>query len=175
MLKRMNIVMSLAVVLLAATAVLLLGAGPASAGGLESFTALEGDWVAIADGEMVKKGDLVSSYRVTASGTAVVETNFPGTNHEMVTVYTQEGDDLVLTHYCMAGNQPRMRANNSSGPRFEFAFDGGANIVDPLKDQHMHSAWVEIVGPDEVRTEWTEYRDGKPGLVVPIHMTRKTN
>lgn len=156
-------------------AALLISTAPAAAGGLESLKALEGDWFAVADGDMVKEGDLVSSYRVTASGTAVVETEFPGTDHEMVTVYTEEGGDLVLTHYCMAGNQPRMRASAVAGSRFEFAFDGGDNIADPSKDQHMHSAWLEIVGPNEVRSEWTEYRDGKPGLVVPIHMVRRTS
>ena len=59
---------------------------------------------------MSKKGDLVARYAVTAAGSAVVETVFPGTEHEMVTVYHADGSDLVLTHYCMEGNQPRMRA-----------------------------------------------------------------
>ena len=52
---------------------------------------------------------VVSTYRVTAAGSAVMEVLFPGTDHEMVTVYHQDGDDLILTHYCAAGNQPRMK------------------------------------------------------------------
>ena len=90
---------------------------------------------------MAKKGDLVARYAVTAAGSAVVETVFPGSAHEMVTVYHADGPDLVLTHYCMEGNQPRMRAKDARGPRFEFAFDGGTNI-DPKRDRHMHSAVV---------------------------------
>ena len=70
---------------------------------------------------------------------AVVETVFPGSAHEMVTVYHADGPDLVLTHYCMEGNQPRMRAKGAQGSRFDFAFDGGTNI-DPKRDRHMHSA-----------------------------------
>ncbi len=156
-------------------AVALVAAAPTWAGDddpLASLRALEGNWHAVADGDMVKQGDLVSSFRVTASGHAVVETNFPGTPHEMLTVYTRDGDDLVLTHYCMSGNQPRMRATSPSGPKIEFAFEGGDNIADPARDRHMHSAWLEIVGPDELRSQWTEHADGEPVLVVGMHTRR---
>jgi len=151
------------------------GAGPPSAApAFQRFKALAGEWVAAEDGEMTKKGDLVARYAVTAGGTAVVETIFPGTPHEMVTVYTAEGPDVVLTHYCMVGNQPRMRAKHPSGPRFEFAFDGGANVA-PASDRHMHSAWVEFVGDNELRSEWTEHAAGKPALVVKLHLVRRTS
>jgi hypothetical protein len=141
---------------------------------LERFKALAGEWVAAEDGEMAKKGDLVARYAVTAAGSAVVETVFPGSPHEMVTVYYADGGDLVLTHYCMAGNQPRMRAKSVSGSRVELAFDGGTNI-DPARDRHMHSAWVDLVGPNEIRSEWTEHSGGKTALVVKMHLVRKTS
>ena len=138
----------------------------------ERFKALEGDWVAAEDGPMTKKGELVSSFRVTAAGSAVVETEFPGTDHEMVTIYYREGDTLVLDHYCMEGNQPRMRAREFAGAKVHFTFDGGGNIADPKKDRHMHSAWIELVGPHEIRSEWTEIAEGEPVLVVPVHLVR---
>jgi hypothetical protein len=144
---------------------------PASAA-LDRFKALAGEWVAAEDGEMAKKGDLVARYAVTASGSAVVETVFPGGPHEMVTVYHADGPDLVLTHFCVEGNQPRMRAKNASGSRFQFAFDGGTNI-DPRRDRHMNSATVELVGPDEIRSVWTEIAEGKPVLVAKTHLVRK--
>src|SRR6187431_1894048 len=93
----------------------------------ERLRNLAGEWVAAEDGEMFQKGDVVARYAVTASGSAVVETVFPGSPHEMVTVYHADGPDLVLTHYCMEGNQPRMRARDAQGSRFEFAYDGGTN------------------------------------------------
>jgi len=155
---------------LAATAAPPPAAGPASAA-LDRFKALAGDWVAAEDGPMVKKGDLAARYAVTAGGSAVVETVFPGQAHEMVTVYHAEGPDLVLTHYCTEGNQPRMRAKNVGGSRFDFAFDGGANI-DPKRDRHMHSASVELAGADEIRSVWTELADGKTVLVVKSHLVR---
>jgi len=140
---------------------------------LERFKGLAGEWVAAEDGEMSKKGDLVARYAVTAGGSAVVETVFPGSPQEMVTVYHADGPDLVLTHYCMEGNQPRMRARKANGSRFDFEFDGGTGI-DPRRDRHMHSAVVELVGNDEIRTVWTELAEAKPVLVVKSHLVRKT-
>ncbi len=146
-------------------------ARPASAA-LEQMKALAGEWVAAEDGEMSRKGDLVARYAVTAQGSAVVETVFPGSPHEMVTVYHAEGADLVLTHYCMEGNQPRMRAKNAAGSRFEFTYDGGTNI-NPKRDRHMHKALLELVGADEIRSEWTELAEGKTVLVAKSHLVRK--
>lgn len=145
----------------------------ASSAALDRFKALAGEWVAAEDGEMYKKGDLVARYAVTASGSAVVETVFPGSPHEMVTVYHADGSDLVLTHYCMEGNQPRMRARNVTGSRIDFAFDGGTNI-DPKKDRHMNSASLELVGADEIKSVWTEIEAGKPVFVAKSHLVRKT-
>jgi hypothetical protein len=148
-------------------------AGPSSSG-LDRFKALAGDWVSAEDGDMVKKGQLVAQYHVTGSGSAVVEELFPGTEHAMTTVYHLDGNDLVLTHYCMTGNQPRMRAKASNGTKIAFAFDGGTNI-DPKKDQHMHEATFDFVGKDELRSTWTEFAQGKPGMVVNMHLVRKTS
>jgi hypothetical protein len=147
-------------------------AAPPTHAAFEQVKSLAGEWVAAEDGEMMKKGDLVARYAVTAAGSAVVETVFPGSPHEMVTVYHPDGADLVLTHFCMEGNQPRMRARQPKGARFEFTFDGGANI-DPGRDRHMHSAWLEILGADEIRNEWTEHAEGKTVLVVRSHLVRK--
>ena len=139
---------------------------------LERFKTLAGEWVAAEDGDMVKKGDLVARYAVTASGTAVVETVFPGSEHEMVTVYHADGPDLVLTHFCMEVNQPRMRARGAQGSRFEFAYDGGTNI-DPKRDRHMHSATFDLASANEIRSEWSELAEGKPVFVARMHLVRK--
>jgi hypothetical protein len=150
------------------------GAAPGrpTSASLEPFKALAGEWIAAEDGDMVKKGDLVARYAVTASGSAVVETVFPGSEHEMVTVYHADGPDLVLTHYCMEGNQPRMRARGAQGSRFDFAYDGGTNI-DPRRDRHMHSATFDFASADEIRSEWSELAEGKPVFVARLHLVRK--
>ena len=51
---------------------------------------------------------------------------FPGQPQEMVSVYTVEGPDLIMTHYCVLGNQPRLKADpNSSANQIVFLFAGG--------------------------------------------------
>ena len=79
---------------------------------------------------------------------------------------------MLLTHYCMEGNQPRMRAREAKGSRFDFAYDGGTNI-DSRRDRHMHSASLELVGTDEIRTQWTELAGGETVLIVKSHLVRK--
>ena len=140
----------------------------------ERFKGLVGDWVALEDGEMSKKGDLVATYRLTASGTAVVEDIFTGTPHAMTTVYYLDGPDLVLTHYCMEGNQPRMRAKATSSPRVQFVYDGGTNI-DPKHSRHMHQATFEFLGKDEIKSDWSEFAEGKPVMNAVMHLTRKSS
>src|SRR5258706_428438 len=74
----------------------------------EQFKQLAGEWVGKRAG---KDGHaLTVQYKVTAGGSAVVETIMPGTDHEMVSVIPPDGDNLLLPHYCMLGNQPHMKA-----------------------------------------------------------------
>src|SRR3989442_1101923 len=81
--------------------------------GLERIKKLAGTWVeADKDGKPTDK--VVSVVKVTAGGSAVHETFFPGTPMEMVSVYHADKGDLVMTHYCVLGNQPRMKADPKS-------------------------------------------------------------
>jgi hypothetical protein len=90
----------------------------------------------------------------------------------MVTVYYAEGSDLVLTHYCSAGNQPRMRARSPSGNVLSFEFDGGSSI-DPATTTHMHSARLEFVSDNEVKAVWQNWSSGKPDHVGAFRIIRK--
>ena len=166
------VLLSLGVVFASAAPPVAAGQSAAAAAPFDRMRGLAGEWVAAEDGEMFKKGDVVARYAVTAAGSAVVETVFPGSPHEMVTVYHADGPDLVLTHYCMEGNQPRMRAKNPTASRLDFAFDGGTGI-NPRKDRHMNSATIEFIGPDELRSVWTEIEAGKTVFTAKSHLVRK--
>jgi hypothetical protein len=103
----------------------------------------------------------------------VVERLFVDQPHEMTTVYHLDGADLVLTHYCAAGNQPRMRTRKTDTAVLFFEFDGGTNF-DPARDMHMHEAKIEFVGPDEIRHSWQSWKDGKPAGHAPgFRLVRK--
>src|SRR5579883_2809635 len=104
-----------------------LPAAPTNAG-LEKMKKLAGTWVA-ADADGKPTDQVVSVIKVTAGGSAVHETLFPGQPQEMVSVYTADGPDLVMTHYCVLGNQPRMKADPKSPPnQIVFHFVGGSNL-----------------------------------------------
>jgi hypothetical protein len=138
---------------------------------LESLKALAGTWTGKAGGGAEALPATVE-YRVTANGTAVMETIFPGTPHEMVTVYHLDGDDLVLTHYCAAGNQPTMRAAPSKDPRtFAFEFVRGTNMKP--SDMHMHAAKLVIVDDAHLESEWASWTDGKQSDTAKFVLTRK--
>jgi len=125
----------------------------------ERLKALEGRWESVEDSPM--QGEVV--YHVVGGGSAVEERLFPGEPHEMVTMYHMDGDRLVLTHYCAAGNQPSMRAAWGDDPsriHFEFVRLGNGNA---LKDMHMHEAWLEFDGADRFRARWAGWEDGRAG------------
>jgi hypothetical protein len=117
---------------------------------------------------------MVIDYKPTSGGTAVVETIGAGSEHEMITVIHPDGDGLSLTHYCMLGNQPQMRAAKSdiSGKSIAFQFVRATNMKSE-KDAHMHSVTYTFVDKDTLKSEWTNYSDGKPGGKMAFLLTRK--
>jgi len=129
--------------------------------GFEKMKGLVGTWVS-ADEDGKPTETVVSVIKLTAGGSVIHETLFPGQEHEMVSIYTAEGPDLVMTHYCMLGNQPRMKASTKSlGKKLNFEFVGGGNL-DPKKDKHMHSAVLTFVDDDHIEINGIGWEDGKP-------------
>ena len=173
---RDTVLCSLAAIALVSALAFAQSAGKAStaAEGLEKLKALQGEWIDV-DGAFGQKGAVAVTYRVTAGGKTVVETFPVNTPGEMVTVYHIDGNDLVLTHYCSGGNQPRMRSRGLSGNTIAFDFDGGANI-DPGKTSHMHAAKIEFLSADEIRGTWNNWSNGKPDDHTAVfHIVRKRN
>ena len=76
-------------------------------------------------------------------GNSVIETLFGGQPHEMTTVYYKDGRHIALTHFCAAGNQPRMRATTTDGRSLVFEFDGGSNL-DPAEGRSHHGGPASI-------------------------------
>jgi hypothetical protein len=129
--------------------------------GLEKLKKLAGTWVE-ADKSGKPTDKVVSVIKVTAGGSTVHETLFPGGPMEMVSVYHLDGGDLVMTHYCMLGNQPRMKADpKAPANQLKWVFAGGTNF-DPAKDLHMHSATVTFVDDDHIEIAGEAWVNGKP-------------
>ena len=126
---------------------------------LEKMKSLSGTWTGT--GMMHGKETPVTyEYKTTAGGSAVIETAFPGTPMEMVSIYYEEDGKLVMKHFCMLKNQPEMTLANSTDNTIELDYSGGTNMNE--KDMHMHSAVITFVDEDNMKQTWTPYQDGKP-------------
>jgi hypothetical protein len=141
----------------------------------EQLKTLKGTWKNKVSGshEDQHAGDNRVIYRLTGAGSALVETDFPESDHEMISVYHLDGDDLRLTHYCAAGNQPHLKLDraSSSPTRLVFVFDGGTNL-DPAKDMHIHGMTVTFEKDGEVDCAWEGYSGGKKTGTTHFHHVR---
>ena len=134
---------------------------PPTNAGLEKMKKLVGTWL-VADKDGKPTDQVASIFKVTAGGSAVHETIAPGQPHEMVSLYTVDGPDLVMTHYCVLGNQPRMKADpNSSSDQIVFKFAGGSNL-DSKKDKHMHELTLTFVDDDHIEMNGVGWDKGAP-------------
>jgi len=116
------------------------------------------------------------SFRLTAKGSAILERMIIEDPVEMVSVYHFEKGALVLSHYCAAGNHPRMVLSRGSaeGP-MRFALSG-AQVLDTAREVHMHSYELNPVGSDQLQIVWQTFVNGKrEGQDTMFLMRRATN
>ena len=125
----------------------------------ENLKELVGTWTGVMEmGE--EKMDFTVSYQVVAGGSAILEKSFPGTPKEMVSLYHEDDGKVVMTHYCMLGNQPEMKLIESTDKMFKFDFTGGANI-DPSNSMYMSSVVFNLTGDNEMTQAWGMTSEGK--------------
>jgi hypothetical protein len=111
-------------------------------------------------------------YELTGGGNTVVEKLFPGTEHEMMTVYHLDGDKLLATHYCAMGNQPVMKLEKATAGELGFGFVGGTNM-DASKDVHIHSGRLRFVEGGKLESEWDVYQGSKQTGTHKFYLARK--
>ena len=169
----------------AAATLLLPAAAPASdeltaEKAFQSLKALAGGWEGTASGdgseavaEAEATGKVVHEFEVTASGHVLMERMGPNTDYEMVNMYHLDGEDLVLTHYCSSGNQPRMKFNAAaSAPnRLIFDFDGGTNLE--TTPSHIHSAEIRLDGKDQLDSAWKAHAGDQEAGTMTFHLKRQ--
>jgi hypothetical protein len=143
---------------------------PASSPAFDALKKLAGDWTATGpDGKPME-----TKFRLTAGGSVLHETLFPGTPMEMVTVYHMDGPDLILTHYCMLGNQPKLKASSTKETsKISFKSVGGTNMK--LTDNHMGMATIKLIDDNTFEADWCSCSDGKADESHHVNMkfTRK--
>ncbi|MDB5350726.1 MAG: hypothetical protein JWN86_1973 [Planctomycetota bacterium] len=134
---------------------------------------LAGEWTADVDGHGAGGGPQKVTYKVTGAGSVVMESQFPGTDHEMISMYHLDGDVLRMTHYCAAGNQPRVKYDPKASKPGElvFVFDGGTNL-NPAKDMHIHGVTFVFRDAKHVDALWEGHANGKKMADTKFAMSR---
>ena len=161
MIKSYRIVLLAVVIALA-----LIGIARTSASGkpnsllaFEHLTSLVGEWKGEKDGTEIKL-----TYTLTAAGSALME-EFRAGNTVMMTMFTIDGDHLIATHYCSAGNQPQMMTGPITDPSarsFAFTLSRVTGMKTP-EDWHNTGLTVIMDDKQHLTQVWTYEDGGKKG------------
>ncbi len=124
----------------------------------KSFTQLKsltGSW----EGKGMNGKPFTVSFRETAGGSALMS-EIQG-DHGMISMFNLDGSKLLMTHYCSAGNQPRMQATVSpDGRTITFTFVDGTNIPSPDAG-HMQTMVLTMLDENHHTEDWTFVDHGK--------------
>jgi len=138
--------------------------------GFERMKELAGVWEGTSN--MPKEGEKARvEYRLSSGGSSIVETLFPGTPHEMVSVYFDNKGQLTMTHYCALRNQPRMKLQKADAQNLNFVFVGGTNM-DSKKDAYMRSLTITFVDKNHIIEKWTLFAGGKEKETSVFELSR---
>jgi hypothetical protein len=118
----------------------------------DQLKSLTGSW----EGKNSEGKPLRVSFRDTAGGSALMS-EIMGEGHEnMISMIHLDGPNrLLMTHYCGAGNQPRMTASTSpDGKTISFDFFDATNLATPDAG-HMQRVVFTIVDANHHTEDWT--------------------
>src|SRR6266403_653819 len=112
---------------------------------------------------------------LTSGGTAVLEKFHMvenGNPVEMTTLYYLDGDQVKLTHYCMAGNQPTMKGSYAPETKtitFDLVSISNLKTAD---DGHMHHAVYTFIDSNHFKTTWTFRKEQKDAFTEDVTYVR---
>jgi len=117
------------------------------------------------------------SMRVTSHGNSIVHEMYepgmgddPAHHDHPVTMLYLDSDRLLLTHYCDAGNRPRMVAKASAdGKTLEFDF---LDVAGGTEHGHMHHAVFTIIDANHHTEDWTYMMPGDKPVRAHIDLQR---
>ncbi len=120
----------------------------------EHLKALDGSWEGKANNNPIKV-----VFRPTAGGSAMLSEILG--KEDMITMFHLDNGRVLATHYCGAGNQPRMQASLSpDGKTITFTFVDATNLATP-KSGHMNQLVITMPDADHHTEDWTFAQDGK--------------
>jgi hypothetical protein len=116
---------------------------------------MEGNWA----GKNQQGQPIQVTFRMTAGGSALMSEILGRGPENMITMFHMDGDRLLMTHYCGAGNQPRMKVISSDAKSVSFEFVDGTNIGPG--DGHMQQVTFTEADADHQVEEWVFLDHGK--------------
>jgi len=116
---------------------------------------MEGNWT----GKNSHGEALQVTFRSTAGGSALVSEIHAKGPEDMITMFHLDGDRLLLTHYCSAGNQPRMKVVAADAKSVTFEFVDGTNMAP--QDGHMQHVTFTQADADHHTEDWVFLDHGK--------------
>ena len=106
-----------------------------------------------------KSGTFLVSYKLISGQSALVEQWGIGSQSETETVFAPDHAELLLTHYCAQGNQPRLRVTAVSPEAVVFRF---VDVTNRTADQDMLvERTLRIAGDSFDDTEVYRNADGR--------------
>jgi hypothetical protein len=131
---------------------------------LDQLRALRGDWEGTFtwSGGRNATGKMDAQYYTTGNGSAVVENLTIDGTPSMTSVYHLDGEDLRMTHFCAAQNQPRLKATafDLSSGQITFSLVDITNLRSPTAG-HVQGVEVRFLGPDHVTLRFRFTGEGK--------------
>ena len=142
----------------------------------DKLKALAGNWegpvtVQPPTADMPNGKPIHVSLRVTSMGNLLMHemTSADRPDDPITTIYL-DGDKLLLTHYCDAGNRPRMVAKTSpDGKTVEFDF---VDISGNTKYGHMRRAVFTSIDEDHHTEDWTFMLPGDKPIQAHFDLKR---
>ena len=133
----------------------------------ERLALLQGEWQGVADGV-----NTTLIYTLTANGSTLMEQCRPEKGHEMVTIFTVDGDHLIATHYCSARNQPQMATAAITDVQKPLVFLL-VRVTGLKSPDDFHNTGLTVIREDNdhLTQEWLYDAKGKSGKNV-FHFTR---
>ena len=124
----------------------------------DQLKSLTGSW----EGKNNQGKPITVTFRDTAGGSAVMSEIHGHGPENMISMFHLDGPNrLMLTHYCGAGNQPRMTATASpDGKTLTFTFLDATNLATPDAG-HMQRAVFTMIDANHHTEEWTFAAPGK--------------
>ena len=117
------------------------------------------------------------NFELIANDTVLVEKWLRAGKTRSLTLYHQDGSNLLATHYCPQGNQPRLKLTpGSTTQMISFKFQDATNLA-TIDDNHQHSLGLKLPTEtsDFIRSEMYLSKNGEENSALTLMRVGEIN